>query len=209
MQQHQQLMKAGNKMATFTKHVGKLTANNSNAKVLVVFRQLPEEPDSALVVQTQQLDANMHDQLMMIVENQGQNDMDFYKVASRETFFDGRNLLESLHMRGLMVKVPASDVTMTPGPGLEIALSELNKQLAQVAPLKTTSGDISGDFAPAPPVAQNAPGTLDDKTIADGMRRQAMQFEAEVKRLREEADKLDPNRQGRPRKAKAETTVEA
>jgi hypothetical protein len=204
-------MKAGNNMATFTKHVGKLTASNQNAKVLVVFRQLPEEPSQALVVLTQQLDANMHDQLMAIVENQGQNDMDFYKIASRETFFDGRNLLESLHLRGLLVKMPTSDITMTPSSGMEIALDQLNKQLNEMAPVKTTSGDISGDYnTPAPAASTSTPGTLDDKTIAEGMRRQAMQFEAEVKRLREEADKLDPNRQGRPRKsAKSETSVEA
>lgn len=196
-----------NNMSTFTKHVGKTP---ENAKVIVVFRQLPDEPDQALVVYTQKLDANMHDQFMPIVENQGQTDMDFFKVASRHPFFDGRNLLESLHTRGLLTKVPASSITMTPTVGHEINLAELNSQLNKMAPLKTTSGDISGEGNVTPPAVNNSPGTLDDKTIADGMRRQALQFEAEAKRLRDEADGLDPNRQGRPRKSSktAEASVD-
>lgn len=184
-------------MSTFTKHVGKTA---ENAKVLVVFRQLPEEPDQALVVYTQKLDAKMHDDVMSVVENQGQADMDFYKVASRYPFFDGRNLLESLHLRGVLTKVPTKSITMTPTVGHEINLAELNTQLNSIAPLKTTSGDISGDTTVAPNVS-SSPNTLDDKTIAEGMRRQALQFENEAKRLRNEADGLDPSRQGRPRKA--------
>ena len=184
-------------MSTFTKHVGKTP---DNAKVVVVFRQLPDEPDQALVVYTQKLDAQLHDQFMPIVENQGQADMDFYKIATRSPFFDGRNLLESLHARGLLTKVPAANITMTPTAGHEINLADLNTQLNSMAPLKTSSGDITGEQT-APSMPTNSPGTLDDKTIADGMRRQALQFEMEAKRLRNEADGLDPNRQGRPRKA--------
>jgi hypothetical protein len=186
-------------MANFTKHIGKTP---DSARVLVVFRQMPDDPNHALIVYTQRLDAHVHDQLMNIVENQGQNDMDFYKIASRHSFFDGRNVLESLHQRRVLVKVPTSTVTMTPAPGLEIALTDLNKQLNDIVPVKTTSGDITGETDyPMAATSSSSPGTLDDKAIADGMRRQALQFENEAKRLRDEADGLDPNRQGRPRKA--------
>jgi hypothetical protein len=63
---------------------------------------------------------------------------------------------------------------------------------------------VTGDLDyPATPTTNNTSpsSTLDDKVIADGMRRQALQFESEAKRLRDEADGLDPNRQGRPRTA--------
>jgi hypothetical protein len=191
-------------MTKFTKHIGKML---DNAKVLVVFRQMPDEPENALVVYTQNLEVRVNEELMQIVENQGQNDMDFYKVANRQPFFDGRNVLESLHLRKALVKVPTSSVTMTPGPNLEIPLSDLNKQLNDMvskAVTKTSSSDVTGDLDyPATPTTNNTSpsSTLDDKVIADGMRRQALQFESEAKRLRDEADGLDPNRQGRPRKA--------
>ena len=192
-------------MSGFTKHVGR--TNLDKAKVLVVFRQMPDEPDNALVVYTQHLEARVNDELMSIVENQGQNDMDFYKVANRQQFFDGHNVLESLHLRKALVKVPTSSITMTPGPNMEIPLTDLNKQLNDMvskAVTKTSSSDVTGDIDyPMPPATNNTStnSTLDDKVIADGMRRQALQFESEAKRLRDEADGLDPNRQGRPRKA--------
>lgn len=185
-------------MANFTKHIGKTP---DGARILLVFRQLPDDPSNALIVYTQKLEPHIHDELMNIVENQGQNDMDFYKVANRHSFFDGRNVLESLHLRKLLTKVPVSLITMTPSPGLEISLSDLNRQLNDIAPVKTTSGDITGETDYPRVEESSSAGTLDDKAIADGMRRQAAQFEMEAKRLRDEADGLDPNRQGRPRKA--------
>jgi len=95
-------------------------------------------------------------------------------------------------------------------PNVTIALTELNAQLKQMIPQKTTSGDISGEGDVPPLTQRSAPGTLDDKTIAEGMRRQALQFEFEAKKLREEADSLDPSRPGRPRKgAEAKAAVEA
>jgi hypothetical protein len=147
---------------------------------------------------------------MQVVENQGQSDMDFYKVASRNSFINGGQILETLHTSGKLVKVSVAGVTMTPLPNVTISLSDLNAQLKQIVPEKTTSGDISAESVP-PLTQRSAPGTLDDKTIAEGMRRQALQFEFEAKKLREEADALDPSRPGRPRNkgAEAKATVEA
>jgi hypothetical protein len=191
-------------MPTFTKHVGR---TDDRKKVVVVFRQLPEEVDQCLVVYTQALEPQYHDELMRFVDGHAQAETDFYKAASREMLYDGLNVLESLHTKKFLVKVPTASITMTPIPGMEIKLDELNAQLNQMAASKTTSGDISGDVQVPANVAQNArsPGALDDKAIADGMRRQAAMFENEAKKLREQADDLDPNRQGRPRKKSAAT----
>lgn len=179
-------------MATFTKHVGK-TAEGK--KAVVVFRQIPGAEDHALVVLTEYIDPGIHDELMNYVENQGQADMDLYKVLSRHSWFDNTNVLESLHTRGLLTKVAVKDITMTPTPSVTVSLAELNAQLDKMV-AKTSSADVSGE-------TRSPPGTLDDKTIAEQMRRQALQFESEAKRLRSEADALDPSRPGRPRKAAA------
>ena len=177
-------------MTTFTKHVGKTT---DGKKAVVVFRQIPGAEDHALVVLSEYIEPNIHDELMNYVENQGQSDMDLYKVLSRYSWFDNTNILESLHTRKLLTKLPVSDITMTPAPSVTVSLSELNSQLNKMV-AKTSSADVSGE-------PKSAPGTLDDKTIAEQMRRQAVQFESEAKRLRSEADALDPSRPGRPRKA--------
>jgi hypothetical protein len=192
-------------MSQFIKHIGKLS---DNSKVLVMFRFLPDAPDQALVVKTQDLKPEIHDELMQIVENQGQSDMDFYKVASRTSFINGGQVLESLHTSGKLVKLPVADITMTPLPNVTIPLSDLNAQLKQMIPEKTTSSDIGTEETP-PLTQRSAPGTLDDKTIAEGMRRQALQFEFEAKKLREEADALDPSRPGRPRNKGADAKAAA
>jgi len=184
-------------MTTFTKHVGK---TSDGKKAVVVFRKIPGAEDHALVVLSEYIDPSIHDELMGYVENQGQADMDLYKVLSRHSWFDNTNVLESLHTRKLLTKVPVSNITMTPTPSITMNLSELNAQLDKIV-TRTSSADMSGE-------PKSSPGTLDDKTIADQMRRQAMQFETEAKRLRSEADILDPSRPGRPRKA-ATSTAEA
>lgn len=176
-------------MTTFTKHVGK---TKDGKKAVVVFRQIPGAEDHALVVLSEYLEPNVHDELMPYVENQGQAEMDLYKVLSRYSWFDNTNILESLHQRKLLTKLPVSDITMTPTPSMTISLAELNAQLNNIG-AKTSSADITNE-------SRSAPGTLDDKSIAEQMRRQAIQFETEAKRLRSEADALDPSRPGRPRK---------
>jgi hypothetical protein len=182
-------------MPNFIKHVGQVDATGK--KCVVVFREIPGDENSCLVVETEQLTPTYHDSLMEAVESiTGQEDMDFYKYANRSVFPDGRNMLEALHLSGWLRKVATSEVTMLPTPEMKIKLNELNNQLAQLNDAgKTTSSSISRASEEAAS-SNNPAGTLSDSQIANQMRSQAAFFKKEAERLYAEADTLDPQTTG-------------
>jgi hypothetical protein len=179
-------------MPEFIKHVGQV--NQSNKKCVVVFREIPGEESSCLIVETESLPELYHDDLINAVESHGsQSDMDFYKFAQRSTFHDGTNMLESLHLKGLLKKVSVNEITMIPTRDATILLADLNSQLRQINNEgRTTSGDINATVDE--PQESNSPGTLSDKQIANQMRSQAEYFQREANRLLKEAEALDPGK---------------
>ena len=103
------------------KHVGYDIA--SKRKYVVVFRELPEDNNNALVVETATLTDRYHDGLMSAVEStEAQNNDDLYKVLDRKLFFDGENVLAHLHVKKFLKKVATNTVVLSPTPGTEISL---------------------------------------------------------------------------------------
>ncbi len=194
-------------MPQFLKHVGQI--DSTGKKCVVVFREIPGEESSCLVVETESLPQLYHDDLINAVESDSaQEDMDFYKYASRTVLHDGRNMLEAFHLSGWLKKLPNNQVTMLPTREVSIRLNELNSQINQLNNAgKTTSGDVNGNV---PVVEETKPaGVLDDKQIADQMRSQAAYFRKEAERLLAEADALDPNASTSKTKAVTTPTAEA
>lgn len=113
------------------KHVGYDT--NTKRKYVVVFRELPEDSQNALVVETAKLSERYHDGLMSAVESsEAQSTNDLYSVLDRKLFFDGENILKTLHLKGNLKKVPTESIILSPAPGKNISLSEYNTQLGSV-----------------------------------------------------------------------------
>lgn len=176
-------------MAQFIKHVG---VNGQGKKCVVVFRELPGDSDSALIIPTDLLPQLYHDDLIKAIENPNCQDlMDTSDYLFRQVFNDGTNMLNTLHQKGWMVKVPTKSVAMTPKPGVTINLVDLNRELKQISNTAAAAGTRSTDIATTAP-ANNPPGVITDEALAAKYRAQANQFELEVRRLREEAQKLDP-----------------
>lgn len=176
-------------MAQFIKHVG---VNGQGKKCIVVFRELPGDPDSALIIPTETLPQLYHDDLIKVIQHPNCQDlMDTSDYLFRQVFNDGTNMLNTLHQKGWMVKVPTKSVAMTPKPGVVINLVDLNRELKQITNAQTAAGTRSSDIATTAP-ANNPPGVITDDVLASKYRVQANQFETEARRLREEAEKLDP-----------------
>jgi hypothetical protein len=182
-------------MAKFIKHVG---VNNNGKKVVVVFREVPNDQTSALVIPTESLPQLYHDDLMKAIESShAQDSADPSEFLFRQVFHDGTNMLNTIHQKGWMIKVPAKSIMMVPKPGVEINLVDLNRELSQIERASnakhginhgaTRSGDIANGATPS-----NPPGVIDDEALAAKYRAQANTFEAEARHLREEAAKLDP-----------------
>lgn len=177
-------------MAQFIKHVG---VNGQGKKCVVVFREVPGDSEFALVVPTETLPTLYHDDLIAAIENVNcQKDLDPSDFLFRQSFHDGTNMLNTMHQKGWLVKVPTKSIAMTPKPGVEINLVELNKQLKQIQNEQAAQGSTrSSDVANNTP-ANNPPGVISDEQLASRYRKQAAQFKAEAERLLKEAEELDP-----------------
>jgi len=112
------------------KHVGKMKHND--AKVCIVYRTLPGDSHSALVVGTSSLPDQHHNALMQVVESQdGQQANELGDALSTRFFPDGTNMLEQLHLTGKLVKVATDKVWMTPDTVTTVSLDELNVMIAE------------------------------------------------------------------------------
>ena len=182
-------------MAKFIKHIG---VAGKDQKVVVVFREVPGDPDSALVIPTGNLPSLFHDDLMRAIESTtAQEAKDPSEFLFRQVFHDGTNMLNTIHQKGWMVKVPTKSIIMTPTPGVTINLVDLNREIKQLERSQgaTRSGDIATNAVAEP---ASPPGVITDEQLAAKYRSQARTFEAEARRLLEEAEKLDPKGQSVP-----------
>ena len=87
-----------------------------------------------LVVYSDVLPRMIHDELMKAVEGvAGQSASDFADVLHRHYMADGRILLGVLHKEGMIKKIPAAQVLVTPNNKSNVRLDELNSILNEMA----------------------------------------------------------------------------
>lgn len=107
------------------KHAGALS--NTGVRVAVVFRKLPNDENSCLIVETERLPDSYHDYVIQALNSKEAFETnDFYEVLNRRTFPDGLNCLTALHQRGHLRKEPVSNVTMFPLPNQPVPLALIN-----------------------------------------------------------------------------------
>ena len=200
------------------KHVGKM--KNNGARVAVVYRTLPGDHLSALVVGTNGLGDSYHDGLMQLIEEPaGQNANELADILAVRRFPDGRNMLEFLHVNGHLKKVPTTGVLMTPAPQTQIQLDELNQLIADqkgvtVDQLAITEGEQPAEKE-APKPTQNKWDKAREEKAAKAevqpfeltpaeMRSRADALYKEAAKLRKDADALDPPKKKTTSKEKQE-----
>lgn len=204
-------------MAQPLKHIGKI--KNTGSKVLVVFRTLPGESNSTLVLPVAQLPDSYHDALMNLVETaEAQDAFEFGEIMFARSFPDGRPMLRAMQADNRLQKLPTDLVIMCPTPTSEIQLDQLNVLIAEqknvavddlytfvkgapkksdakvedVATVKDLSPAVDPDV-PAPVRAQaSSTEPLSDLDLAKSYRSQADRLYKEAALLRKQADELDP-----------------
>lgn len=207
------------------KHIGRL--KNVGNKVIVVFRTLPGDSGSALVLPVNTLNDSYHDALMQVLESdQGQDAFEFGEMMFIRHFPDGRPMLQAMQADGRLQKIATDMVLMTPTINSAIPLDQLNVFIAEqknctVDDLctfvrggegKTKNSTEAKEIAkveeldvPKPVRAQASQNAaLTDQDLARSYRSQADAMYKEAARLRKEADALDP-----PKKKTAKVTEEA
>jgi hypothetical protein len=193
------------------KHVGKMKHNG--AKVCVVYRTLPGDAFSALVVGTASLSDIYHNTLMSEIESQlCQQANELGDHLSNRYFQDGTNMLEQLHRTGKLLKVKTSDVNMTPTASDEISLDELNVIIAEQKGVtlddlsikddmphvkhKTQTQDVEikdlSNSANKTEVTINDPSKTTEVKDARFYRSEADRLYKEAAKLKKIADDMDP-----------------
>lgn len=190
----------------FIRHVGK----HGDRKIAIVFREVPGEPHMCLVVYTELLNRTVHDPLVKCIESDiGQNSKNLADALNRSYTTDGQIILQKLHSEGQLKKVQTEQIVMTPAPGTQIKLNELNKILdemetGEAAVKKLAEMDsqmgmqdpmqvakrMRGDAMTEEAISSLSGDTLGDDSIANNLRQQAMRMSAEAKGLLAEADRL-------------------
>lgn len=216
------------------KHMGKM--KNNGARIVIAYRTIPGDPQSALVIGTQQLADSYHDSLMSLLESDaGQQTDEFADIMASHRFPDGSNMLHLVHRNGWMVKVPTTGVLITPDTKTSIPLDELNVIIAEqrgvtLADLAIKDGSNSTIATVVNTPTENKKAVTEDvsKTSSNDvnvekeksvvveltpteMRGRADALYKEAQRLRKEANVLDPlqNKPGPKKKTSQKTeTVE-
>lgn len=115
----------------YFKHIGEL--KQDQAKVAILFRTVPNEPENCLVVGPKFLSDNYHNDFMKALESdEGQSSFELGTYIGRVKFSDGVDMLAFLHNDGFIKKMPTKDVVVVYGPGEEgkISLDKLNQLIA-------------------------------------------------------------------------------
>jgi len=192
------------------KHIGFLKKTNS--KVIVVYKTIPGDPQSCLVIDKDALRPFEEDQIVPNLESKdGQDAFDFGDLLARKKMpvdamidqageevaqtIQGVSVLEYLHSKGMLIKQPTHNVVMTEGTS-NVVLEELNQMIAQQRGVRVD------DLAPKDPtnLEKGDPQKIEAKNILA----RAERLEVQVNELKERAYTLDESlrpKKGRPKKS--------
>lgn len=194
------------------KHVGR----HGDRKVAIVFREIPGEEHMCLVIYPDVLPTHIHNSVMRVLESApGQQSTNLADVLHRNLLPDGRNILQALHLEGMLKKIACNQVILTPTPTTSAKLDEINRlvkemesgaeALKRLQQLDQNSGLVdpavkrqqemqfkNSQSAPeaAQPITAGANTALDNHALASDMLTQAKRMEFEAQGLINEAARM-------------------
>lgn len=199
-------------MSQVMKHVGKM----GEKPCIVIFRELPGEPENCLIVSTGSLGDRHHDDMMSVIQSpEAQQSNNVSQVLDRRQFTDGENILSYLHYNKKLQKVPVSQINLTPTPSNSIPLAEVNAEIRKIeggyTPPKTDGAHLNNNPTTAPVVNESSDDAA-QPSEAQSLIFQAQLMKEDAERMVEEADAklqqaysidptLEPKKRGRPKKA--------
>ena len=184
-----------------TKHVGRII--KTRKKCGVVYRVVPGEAASCIVVMTESLDAADHDSFINLIDSAtAQDAYELGEAMARAQLSDGSNMLARFHKTGRMQKVASKLVEMTPNNNASINLAELNKIIAEQKGVTIADLALGGAKPEANPELANNASAADAYTSGTPVREMGAMDEAVdtnegvitddmlAKKFRSDADRL-------------------
>jgi hypothetical protein len=191
-------------MANIKKHVGKV--KSTDKRCVVVFMQLPDEKNQALIIDVEALQPRYEQILLEVVDSaEGQNENDLASAMARRTVQEsGRTVLEEFHRHGLMRKEPIENIIMMPRPNAPFPLRDILEQLGKLdentAPVEAVVPNDNAEIKyNAFTNNMNAQGEEKRQAMAMNYLMEAEMLDNEASKKREQAYAVAPEL--RPRKA--------
>jgi hypothetical protein len=189
------------------KHVGII--KNTGTRIAVVYRELPDDKEHCLVIETDRLPDMFAQQINDLVNSsEAKQTNNFFEVLHRRMTPEGENFLLALHNRQLLKKVKVNDVHLYPRPGTPLELSILNQSLN---PNKDSAQPVALAQPDNPTLTNSIPikENEDPALVAKGLIEQAILLEKEALVKRQQAAALAPGlvvhkKPGRPQKSEEE-----
>lgn len=182
------------------KHVGRSV--DTKKRCLVVFRTLPGDAYTCLVLPTESLPDSYHDAVINLVEGiAGQQSYELGEVMGRTQFPDGSIMLSALHSQRRLVAMPTNKIEMTPNASTIVNLAELNQIIAEQQGVAIDEISVKSDVKEAkmPPAnkeetakpVESDPSKTTSQSVNEGEAPKTFDTpEAEAKFYRSQADKL-------------------
>jgi len=177
-------------MADIMKHV----AEWQDRKCLVLFREVPGEPENALIVMSGELGTTQHDELIKEVDSlEAQNNNNLADVLNGRNFSDGRIMLRALHEDQMITKAPVSEIVMLPTTKDRVPLAELNSAIADIEKGKDADKPQLADTSEIDAINEvKRPNALSEREqeeqtdIAEGLLRQADLIESDIEHVQQQ-----------------------
>ncbi len=172
------------------KHV----AEWQDRKCLVLFREVPGEPENALIVMSGELGTTQHDELIKEVDSlEAQNNNNLADVLNGRNFSDGRIMLRALHEDQMITKAPVSEIVMLPTTKDRVPLAELNSAIADIEKGKDADKPQLADTSEIDAINEvKRPNALSEREqeeqtdIAVGLLRQADLIESDIEHVQQQ-----------------------
>lgn len=186
------------------KHTGQL--NNTGKHVAVVFMNLPDDKDTALVIDTDALPDMFNEALRRVVEStEAQQSKNLAEVLARRPSPDGSGMtmLQKFHQAGRLMPTPVANVTMTPRSGVRWPLVDVLRAMdtQEAVPQgfddldPETKAAIAADINKFNVHANNQEGETAAGKRGDALAllEMARLLEADAASKREQAYRMDPS----------------
>lgn len=119
-------------MSAPQRHIGRMA--RTDQRLIVIFMQIPDREDHALIVASDSLPPRFEQALMQVVQSpEGQSAQDLGTVLARRLMPDtNTSLLATLHTAGLLQPVPVDNIVMFPLPNQAYPLRKILESMGRL-----------------------------------------------------------------------------
>lgn len=144
-------------MSAPQRHIGRMA--RTDQRLIVIFMQIPDREDHALIVASDSLPPRFEQALMQVVQSpEGQNAQDLGTVLARRLMPDtNASLLTTLHTAGLLQPVPVDNIVMFPLPNQAYPLRKILESMGRLIQPQTPQFQNPYGDQFADPLANQSP----------------------------------------------------